>query len=245
MSRAKAVALFWTRSALYKTSVGVLVQRVAHGLGHQPVHERNAQAYWDQELSGSRASYLGNFSVGCRDTLTLTLVSTLARGAQSLLDVGCAAGSLARAIAPGTLRRYVGVDISTVAIRKAAESWAGGPELRTCNAEFLVSDLAGYQPPADTHYDAIVFNEVLYYVELEQVAGAVQRYAEMLSPTGILVVSMKNDPKSHVIMRRLVREYRWLGGVLFQEKPEHPGFQTAINREYPAFLIGALGRAGV
>ena len=52
-------------------------------------------------------------------------------------------------------------------------------------------------------WDAIVFSEVLAYLTAHEAIGEVRRYAEALSPAGVVAVSMINDGKSRAIWRAL------------------------------------------
>ncbi len=72
----------------------------------------------------------------------------------TILDVGCGDGVLYQRFRPIGCERDVGIDMSDVAVSMAAEG--ARPE-----AEFVAGDAAVYQP--ESTFDAIVFNEVLYY----------------------------------------------------------------------------------
>ncbi|HEX8508971.1 MAG TPA: methyltransferase domain-containing protein, partial [Propionibacteriaceae bacterium] len=75
-------------------------------------------------------------------------------------------------------RRYLGVDRYAPALRRARAA----PDARTA---FVCADVATFVP--DEPPDAAVFNEVLYY--LPHPVAVVERYADLLAPSGVLVVS--------------------------------------------------------
>lgn len=93
-----------------------------------------------------------------------------------VLDVGCAQGILTDGL---VCRRYVGVDRQAESLR-LARAWARP------DAEFVLADADAYRP--DEPPDAVVLNEVLYY--LPNPVETARRYAGLLAPGGVLVVSL-------------------------------------------------------
>lgn len=91
-----------------------------------------------------------------------------------VLDVGCSQGVLQEGL---TYRRYVGIDRYAPALRRAR----GRHDARTA---FLHADAATFVP--DEAPDAIVLNEVLYY--LPHPVRVVERYARLLAPGGVVVL---------------------------------------------------------
>ena len=163
---------------------------------------------------------------GCVDRRSHTRCR--AADARGIRDIGCAAGTLAPAVKARGVSHYVGVDISRTAIDAADPAFG----------EFHVSSLSSFEPDADQSFDAIVFNEVLYYLDdIEKTALELERYSKFLAPDGALIVSMKNDAKSKAILARVCRRFVWHGGILFQEKREKGGFNIRIYRKRPGYLI--------
>src|SRR5262249_33485906 len=108
-------------------------------------------------------------------------------------------------------------------------------------ALFCVVDMRDFH--SAEKWDVIVFNEVLYYLTCDRAFAEVDRYAQKyLSDSGILIVSMKDDPKSHVIFRHLFKYYKWVDGILWQRKATSGDFSIRINRELPATLLGVFKR---
>jgi SAM-dependent methyltransferase len=192
--------------------------------------------YWDNALTTWAKPYLGGtLQVDSRDMLTLGLIrhATPTPEPHSILDIGCASGSLFNNGQGGNrLSRYVGLDISQVAVDQAKAAYANDPR-----ASFFAGDLCAFQPQGT--FDAIVFNEVLYYLDLPTADQQVRRYCQFLSPGGILIASLKNDPKSHAVLRDIARHRHPLQAVLFQLQLE-PRFKVVVSRERPAFLVSAF-----
>lgn len=74
----------------------------------------------------------------------------------SILDIGCGEGILRENLDPTSYSKYVGIDISDAAIRLASQK----EYLKT---SFIAADAANFIPKEQ--FDAIVFNESLYYFD--------------------------------------------------------------------------------
>ena len=96
----------------------------------------------------------------------------------SVLDVGCGYGILARDIAP-FVGSYLGIDRDHPSIDAARSA---GIE----NAQFEVADAQDLS--LGVSFDAIVFNESLYY--LRDPMAVLRRYAKAVTPNGIIIVSI-------------------------------------------------------
>jgi trans-aconitate methyltransferase len=90
----------------------------------------------------------------------------------------------------------------------------------------------------DRSYDIIIFNEVLYYLVVENAVREFHRYAAYLEAGGLIAVSMKHDPKAGSIMRAIAAEVTWVSGLLTQEKMDGPGWRIRMDAARPAYLIG-------
>ena len=93
-----------------------------------------------------------------------------------ILDVGCSQGILQEGLA---YSRYVGIDSHEQTVHRAAAKADDRTAFHHASADSYQPD----QPP-----DAVVFNEVLYY--LPHPLKTVQRYARLLAPGGVLIVSL-------------------------------------------------------
>jgi hypothetical protein len=52
---------------------------------------------------------------------------------------------------------------------------------------------------------------------------------------------MMNDGKSRAIWRRLRQEFRWIDGILWQQKEPWPSYRISVSRGCPGYLVGVLG----
>jgi 2-polyprenyl-3-methyl-5-hydroxy-6-metoxy-1,4-benzoquinol methylase len=148
-----------------------------------------------------------------------------------VLDVGCADGTLAGELPPSV--HYLGIDASESAIEAARSVWGGDDIL------FAAHDIREFHPVGN--WDAIVFSEVLSYLAVHEAIAEVRRYAEALSPAGIVAISMINDGKSRAIWRALRQEFRWIDGILWQQKEPWPSYRISVSRGHPGYLVGVLG----
>jgi 2-polyprenyl-3-methyl-5-hydroxy-6-metoxy-1,4-benzoquinol methylase len=148
-----------------------------------------------------------------------------------VLDVGCADGTLAGELPPSV--HYLGIDASESAIEAARSLWGGDDIL------FAVRDIREFDPVGN--WDAIVFSEVLSYLSAREAIAEVRRYAEALSPEGIVAISMINDGKSRAIWRALRQEFQWIDGILWQQKEPWPSYRISVSRGRPGYLVGVLG----
>ena len=148
-----------------------------------------------------------------------------------VLDVGCAGGTLAGELPPSV--HYLGIDASESAIEAARSVWGGDDIL------FAARDIREFDPVGD--WDAIVFSEVLSYLSAHEAIAEVRRYAEALSPEGVVAISMINDGKSRAIWRALRQEFQWIDGILWQQKEPWPSYRISVSRGHPGYLVGVLG----
>jgi 2-polyprenyl-3-methyl-5-hydroxy-6-metoxy-1,4-benzoquinol methylase len=147
-----------------------------------------------------------------------------------VLDVGCAGGTLAGELPPSV--HYLGIDASKSDIQAAQSLWGGDDIL------FEAHDIREFDPVGN--WDAIVFSEVLSYLTVQEAITEVRRYAKALSPDGIVAISMKNDGKSRAIWRALREEFRWIDGILWQQKEPWPSYRISVSPERPGHLVGVL-----
>jgi 2-polyprenyl-3-methyl-5-hydroxy-6-metoxy-1,4-benzoquinol methylase len=110
----------------------------------------------------------------------------------SVLDVGCGEGILQTRLGSEAYSRYVGFDCSEAAISIACKN----ADRKTL---FQVIDAACYVPAEA--FDAIVFNEVLYY--FDDPLAVFARYTRALRENGVLLTSLFMTERSSAILRRL------------------------------------------
>ena len=147
-----------------------------------------------------------------------------------VLDVGCAAGTLAGELPPSV--RYLGIDASESDIEAAQSLWGGDDVL------FEARDIREFDPVGD--WDAIVFSEVLSCLTVHEAIAEVRRYAKALSTDGIVAISMKNDEKGLAIWSGLRQEFRWIDGILWEQKESWPSYRISGSRARSGYLVGVL-----
>jgi len=166
------------------------------------------QRWWDEDYRrGGLARIEGDAELP-RHLLVAGLARHYAPGA-SILDVGCGTGGLLvplRSAFAGRTLRYVGLDLSPVALEQAAarhDQLASGTSERTA-VEFVQRSFDEYRPHET--FDAVIFSESLYYAP--NPGETIRRYADSLSDGGIVVVSMWRRPSRHRVWRALARALR-------------------------------------
>lgn len=195
-------------------------------------------AFWNHKLSdGGFSSYIEDtMTVGGVYSATALLIKHHAVPSPAILDVACGSGILARKVE--AFKHYTGIDVSSVATERASRIAKEAFPERLNDFTFAAADLRLFQPSGKL--DAIIFNEVLYFLNVDQARSEVIRYAESLSEKGIVIISMKDDGKSRAIFRSLQDRFKWIDGILWQQKPSNFDFSVRVNRESPGFLVGAL-----
>jgi 2-polyprenyl-6-hydroxyphenyl methylase/3-demethylubiquinone-9 3-methyltransferase len=199
--------------------------------------ENQNPAFWDSELMEPKAWYLGGtLCIKMRRSIIVQLIRHTIPDLHSMLDVGCAAGGLAETAFREGLQYYVGVDISEYAIKKAKKQVLKGK--RIYSSSFYTCNLCDFSPENDSQFDVIVFNEVLYYLDIKEAVVQLERYANWLQPEGVFCISMKNDPKSRAIYRAIMGQFQEDRYVLFQVGNGPPGYRITTGKKSIAFAIG-------
>ena len=183
------------------------------------------------DVSNSAESTLGGTIIMEQNAATVAnLIRYRLPEYPKVLDVGCAGGTLAGELPPSV--HYLGIDASESDIEAAQSLWGGDDIL------FEARDIREFDPVGD--WDAIVFSEVLPYLAVHEAVAEVRRYAEALSPEGIVAISMTNDGKSRAIWRALRQEFLWIDGILWQQKEPCASYRISVSRERPGYLVGVL-----
>jgi len=213
---------------------------VLHGASKFSHSKRgSSKEYWDLALGGELKTYLGGtVSIDSRNALVAVLIDHYAPAIPCVLDIGCAGGSLARILK--CYSKYLGVDISSLAAEQARQDPKNLEAVRDGKMEYVASDMCELSLETAPKWDVILFNEVLYYLTVEEAVRQVARYCATLREGGIVCVSMKDDGKAHAVFDCLAREYTWKEGLLWQSKIAGPDYRIGINRERPAYLLAAL-----
>ena len=164
---------------------------------------------WDYKYSHNEWDYITKDSIelGRISLIGMLLKNYLRRNSSSsasILDVGCGFGTLLDHIPKKWETGYVGIDFSQEAIKAAKHK-----HVNFTGAQFINISVEAFH--AVSTYDAIVFNEVLYYVNLTDV---LPRYASYLTttPPGYIITSnylgMKSKNENQGLQLELKRHYR-------------------------------------
>ena len=157
---------------------------------------------WDEEYNGGQWSYLRRLSEMPRYAL-ITGFLWHRQANRRVLDVGCGEGILLQYLRPYGYEQYVGIDVSKVAVRGLA------PHLND-KTHCIVANAESWQPV--TTFDAIVFNECLYY--FASPISAFERYRSCLGENGILITSLFLSNRGVAdLASQLMRKFRCLQSV--------------------------------
>jgi 2-polyprenyl-3-methyl-5-hydroxy-6-metoxy-1,4-benzoquinol methylase len=114
-----------------------------------------------------------------------------------VLDLGCGEGLFLPFLDPARLASYVGLDIAPTAVARARDLVENG----YVQGRVVCESIERFLPEASERFDAIVFNEVLFFVE--DPVAQLARYRAWLAPGGVVVVSQYRSPKAEGGARRI------------------------------------------
>ncbi len=174
---------------------------------------------WNTQYAAGVWDRLGDLDEMAHYAVIAGYVAALKRGG-AMLDIGCGDGVLLAQLR-GVYGAYLGVDFAEP-IARAQSRHAATPAV-----QFAVSDINEFT----THdqFDVLVFNESLYYLH-EPLRGA-QRYAQLLAPDGVLVISMHVTPRTTALWTEIDAAFRVLDAV------------TVTNARGTSWVVKALARA--
>jgi 2-polyprenyl-3-methyl-5-hydroxy-6-metoxy-1,4-benzoquinol methylase len=193
---------------LYRASVPRVVRdaigrlRTTGTAWSEAVEHWHFQAYsprrWEREYRTDKWRYMQGLPELARYSVVVGYVQHLApQGA--VLDLGCGEGILQQRLGRSNYARYVGVDISRIAIAAASAR----ADQKT---QFLCADASRYEPGG--RFDVIVLNEVLYY--FSDPLSVLQHYERFLAPAGAFVISMFATDETSANWRVLERRYQFI-----------------------------------
>ena len=151
---------------------------------------------WNYEYAAGKWAGLKDISEQTHNAVLLGYVAYL-RPDSTILEIGCGSGALFPYIARLGYRRYMGIDISAVAIDQC-QSFGDD------KTSFQATDAETYTP--DFHPDVIVLNETIYY--FRQPIRTLERYSGYLAANGIFVLSLVDNTKTRTIIRCLKKCFR-------------------------------------
>jgi SAM-dependent methyltransferase len=156
---------------------------------------------WDKEYGGGRWDH-------CEHTPGALVYDYIEKYSinGSILDLGCGSGNTANELGADKYHDYTGVDISEVAIKKAAARCQANN--RGQKNRFVQGDIISCVPKQK--HDVILFRESIYYVPHFKIKGMLDRYAPYLSEKGVFVVNVGQNGthKARMILDLIERNYR-------------------------------------
>jgi 2-polyprenyl-6-hydroxyphenyl methylase/3-demethylubiquinone-9 3-methyltransferase len=165
---------------------------------------------WEAQYAAGAWDYLGDLKELGRYSVVAGYIRFLKPGG-AVLNVGCGAGTLLGGLDESAYSRFVGIDISETAIRKASSRSSG-------KAAFVCADAETYQPGES--FDVIVFNETLYYFEAP--LECCRRYESFLRKDGIVITCLYGlSARARGIQSQLTARYPSLDEVVIRNDPHY------------------------
>jgi SAM-dependent methyltransferase len=149
---------------------------------------------FDREFERGAWAHFKTLPEQGRQLLVAGLVHQLKPGA-AVLEVGCGDGHLAAMLAAKPLARYVGVDLSEVALTAARQRALPG-------AEFIVGNFETWGTAE--RFDVILFTESLGYAD--DPGAVVARFLAFLTPGGFAIVSHFRSGNWETLWGRIERQ---------------------------------------
>jgi SAM-dependent methyltransferase len=138
---------------------------------------------WDKGWKDGDWDYMAKVPIELsRNAITSGVYAQLLAINGSILDVGCAEGTVVNYLNPIQRPKYVGVDWSAAAIEKARSNHPG--------VHFEVGSIKDYQP--DQQFDLMIFNDVLMFAPVE---SGIPRFLKYLKPGGYMIISAFHQPE--------------------------------------------------
>ena len=172
-----------------------LIATIKHKWANRSVQSR--QRLWDKEYANGFGEVL---KLPQERAHYATLVDFMASAGKNrtILDVGCGEGGLLDLLGPCGYEKYLGVDFSEVALKRAAQRANASTAFVHASAESFV--------PGE-RFDVIVFNECLYY--FHEPLRVLQRYPQYLAPGGIILISMlRKTDRVKQLNEEISRKYK-------------------------------------
>jgi len=161
----------------------------ATGRGDAPA----SKAVWEEQYREGGWEFMRGLDELARYSVIAGYLDHLHPGG-SVLDVGSGEGILLdHLLHHPQPSRYLGIDLSEEAVRQGAHRTSEHASLLAANAE-------EYRPT--DRWDAIVFNECVYY--FEDPVGTVLAYRDGLAEGGTLIVSTFRSRRADIIAKRLI-----------------------------------------
>ena len=157
-------------------------------------HSKIKQWLWNREF------YKGswNFLLSGYNQYLVKIVRDAFCGG-TILDLGCGFGNYATVLKFLHYKKFIGVDISKIAIEKARSS------NNIENTEFYSADIAHFIP--ECKIDCILMNEVVYYFDIKFFLLLLERYCSYLTDNGFIIMGIDNRWAFEFFITELQQKY--------------------------------------
>ena len=152
---------------------------------------RDPKARWEHQYKKGKWEYLHDPLEGPRFEAVIAALQRYADKG-SILEIGCGEGILQSRMQPGSYSRYVGVDLSEVAIQKATH-------LNNEITHYQAADMETFT--TDEKFDVVLFNESVYYAK--KPLQLMQRYAQYLKPGGHIILSIYKTADNEAVISKI------------------------------------------
>lgn len=166
------------------------------------------QASWDSQYLRGVWDHMNDLNQLGRYSIIIGYLKLFKLGG-SILDVGCGDGLIQKKLATNDYSKYIGIDLSTEAIRRASKI-AGE------NVQFISKDMEKYD--TNEKFDAIIFNESVYYVGDSRVLNLLKKYKRYIKEDGIFIISMFQHKRSNNIWQTVDSIYSPIDGTKITNK---------------------------
>jgi SAM-dependent methyltransferase len=176
-------------------------------------NSRLRQRIWNTEFRNGKWDYLDDLPENApqeRDILFDIMNKYSSAG--DILDLGCGTGLTGFKISDA-YRRYVGVDISEVAIGKATRMLERDQSRSRKNA-YHVGDIATFIPNGT--FSVILFQESLYYFSMRVIPTILHRYSAFVAREGVFIVRLHDREKYRRLITLIEENY----GIVERSAPE-------------------------
>jgi 2-polyprenyl-3-methyl-5-hydroxy-6-metoxy-1,4-benzoquinol methylase len=152
------------------------------------------RALWDQQYAeGFWDKILHSPTEEGRYASVRSFIAKYSNGG-NILEVGCGDGLLQVKIKEESYSKYIGIDLSQVAIDKAAR-------LQSPKTSYRCADMEDFIPI--DQFDLIIFNESIYYSGSP--IGLIRKYGKYLNRTGVLIISLTEQ---HALTAGIMKSIR-------------------------------------
>lgn len=169
------------------------------------------KAIWNEEFRGGEWNHLES-GEGSKRKTAYGILYYLGKYSNNgdILDLGCGSGRIGVNLELNRYSRYVGVDVSDVAISRA-QACCGTDKQRRKKNVYVVSDISLYD--TEQKFDVVLFQESIYYIRKPCLRKVLDKYISFLKEKGVVIVRIWDKYKHRSIVRLIENNYNVLENV--------------------------------